>query len=71
MIRKKERLVLPILGNILSSIQLSNHSKLNSKETKDDFKIAFEIIDTDKDKLISFNDLKSFLENAGEKRTDE
>jgi Ca2+-binding EF-hand superfamily protein len=38
---------------------------------REDFKQAFEAIDGDKDKLISFNDLKSFLESVGEKRTDE
>lgn len=38
---------------------------------REDFKLAFEAIDGDKDKLISFNDLKTFLESANEKRSDE
>lgn len=38
---------------------------------REDFRLAFEAIDADKDKLISFNDLKAFLYTAGEKRTDE
>jgi Ca2+-binding EF-hand superfamily protein len=31
---------------------------------REDFKLAFDAIDTDKDKLISFSDLKNFLEAA-------
>lgn len=38
---------------------------------REDFRMAFEVMDVDKDKLISFQDLKSFLQMAGQKRTDE
>jgi Ca2+-binding EF-hand superfamily protein len=38
---------------------------------REDFRMAFEVMDLDKDKLISFQDLKSFLQMAGQKRTDE
>jgi Ca2+-binding EF-hand superfamily protein len=34
---------------------------LNSPDMREDLKQAFEAIDQDKDKLISFSDLKAFL----------
>jgi Ca2+-binding EF-hand superfamily protein len=38
---------------------------------QEDFKLAFRAIDTDNDNLISFTDLRNFLELANEKRSEE
>jgi len=37
---------------------------------KEETKLAFNVMDLDKDGYISFSDLKGFLEAAGEIRTD-